>query len=521
MNGLNIVLLIFIPIISALTVYLFRSRIYTKLSIIFNIFEIGFIIFLIKNIIEFGEMSYIIGGWDENIGISMILRPGSSVLLLVVAFIWLIVTFYSYNRWKNDYKFYFFLNFLRGAFYGLIVSNDIFNIFIFIEIISIISSIMIIYKKDGFSIRAGIYYLLFNSIGMIFYLLALIIIYTSIGTLALPGLVNLEMNFLNKIAIGLIFVSLGVKSAFFPVYNWLPRAHSAAPSSISALLSGVLVKTGFIVLIKIMNYVNLNFYFEFFTFLGIFTAISGLVFAISQNDVKLVLAFSTISQSGLILVGIVGTGILHVGGILHLINHVFFKSLLFLTIGIIIEKYNIRKVDKLQGVFKQLPVVSAMLIIGMISISGMPYTNGYVSKFLIKTYYKDNMLMMYLFHFINFGTAIYYVKMASILFGNTHNKEIKSSFRHNLPVLILGIITISLGMIEMHYLKEISGIKVYVKLNDIITYILYVGFGVLFYKQFLVKELNIFRKIRNYKLNFRDANTLLLVFVIITIMIAF
>ena len=511
--------LIFIPILTAIAIYLIKNEKIIKFSFLINVFEIGIILYLIKNVIKNGSMKMIIGNFSEIIGISIELDLVGSILLLITAFLWGVSTMYSFGKHGKDYKFYFFLHFLRGSFYGLILSNDLFNMFVFIEIISLISAILIIYKRDGYALRAGIYYLLFNSIGMVFYLLGIVIIYTNTGTMNIESLMTANINGTMKMGIALVIASAGVKSAFFPVYNWLPKAHTAAPSAISALLSGILVKTGFIIVIKLSRYVDYNMYFEFLTVVGVFTAVLGFVFAMSQKDVKSILAFSTVSQSGMILMGLAGAKTLQIGGFLHLVNHALFKSLLFLTIGLIISKYNIRRVDKIKGVFKRLPVISVFVIIGILSITGFPFTSGFVSKTIIKNYYQGNILMTFIMHILNVGTIIYFMKMSQIFFGSTHNKKIKESFKENVSVIILGVVTLMMGIFEMYTLSNHFDMSVYVKLKDFVVYGLYLIVGYGFYIVFLQKEAKIFYKIRHTHLNFRNANVLLLTFVVLSIIL--
>lgn len=511
------ILLVFIPIFTSLAIYLSKNTKVTVYSSFSNLIEIGIILYLIKYVINNGTQNIIIGGWSKIVGISLQLDLVNAIILLVTAFLWLITIIYSLPKQKEDFKFYFFLNFLRGTFYGLILSNDLFNMFVFIEIISLISAILIVYKKDGYALRAGIYYLLFNSIGMIFYLLGIVIIYTNTGTMNIESLMTVDINATMKMGIALIIASAGVKSAFFPVYNWLPKAHTAAPSSISALLSGVLVKTGFIVLIKFFRYIDNTMYFEFLTAVGIVTCILGFIFAMSQKDIKSILAFHTVSQSGLILIGLVGGVTSQMGGFLHIINHAFFKSLLFLTIGLVIKKYNIRRVDKIKGVFKKLPVISILIIIGILSITGFPFTSGFVSKVIIKSYYKGNVFMTILFHIINLGTIISFIKVSQIFFGTTRNKEIKESFKENISIIILGGVTIIAGIYEMYILNNNFNFNIYITIKDFLIYGIYLMIGYGFYFYFLKKESNIFYTIRHKHLNFRDANVLLLMFMILSI----
>jgi Formate hydrogenlyase subunit 3/Multisubunit Na+/H+ antiporter, MnhD subunit len=169
-------------------------------------------------------------------------------------------------------------------------ANDFFTIFVFIELMTIISTILIVYKRDSYSFRAGFYYLLFNSIGMMFYLIGVAVIYQSIGTLnmtlAKEILPSMFSNPFIQMSYIFIIVSMGVKSAFFPVYNWLPKAHGAAPAAVSALLSGLLVKSGLYVFIKIGLVFQPWLLKEYLLYIGLITSLSGTIFAIAQKRYK-------------------------------------------------------------------------------------------------------------------------------------------------------------------------------------------------------------------------------------------
>lgn len=510
--------LIFIPIVTALLVFIIKKENAIKLSLLSIPVEVYVIYKLFLRISETGNYEIIVGGWPKIVGISLYMDHLSIVFLFISIVAWTGSSLYSMMKRSDDYKFYFFLHFLRGTFYGLIFSNDLFNIFVFIEIISVISAMLIIYKKDGFSIRAGIYYLMFNSVGMIFYLIGLIIIYMRIGTLNIEYIAMLPLDTTTKIAYGLIITALGVKSAFFPVYTWtwLPRAHMAAPSGMSALLSSVLVKTGFIVLVKLFRFVPEGLFFKYLLIMGILKAISGILFALSQKDIKGVLAFHTISQSGIILMGIAGAGSLHIGGVLHLVNHSLFKGLLFLTAGIIIKEYNARELKNIRGLLKNYPGLALFMLIGILSITGFPYTNGYVSKHLIKYGLKGNFILEISMHLINLGTVISFVKLSQILFGkqksriNTKHKESK------LPLMLVGGITLISGLGEMYILEKYFNIIISVHFSDFLSYGLYLLIGYLVYRFIIIKDVKALQYLRHYQLGFRRANIVLVLFLILS-----
>ena len=512
------IVLILLPIFTALVVFLVKNEKIIRLSLLSIPVEVYLIYQLFLKVNENGFYEIIVGGWPKIVGISLYADYVSFVFLFISIVAWLASSYYSLTKRSQDYKFFFFLHFLRGTFYGLIFSNDLFNIFVFIEIISVISTMLIIYKKDGFSVRAGMYYLMFNSVGMFFYLMGIMIIYMRIGTVNLNFIGNLPLDATTKAAFGLIVTALGVKSAFFPVYTWtwLPRAHMAAPSGMSALLSSVLVKSGFIVLVKLYRFLPEGIFFRYLLIMGLLKAISGIMFALSQKDIKGILAFSTISQSGLILVAISGAGNLHIAGLVHLINHSLFKGLMFLTAGVIIKHYNVREVKHIRGLLKKFPELAFFLIIGGLSITGFPFTNGFVSKHLIKYSLEGNNIVGYVLHLINIGTIIYILKLSQVLFGKAKgniNKKIKVS---RLPLIFLASITVLAGFAEMFILKNYLDIVVKVHFSDFVTYFVYIVIGYLIHRYIIDRDIRALQFLRKYQLGFRRANIVLAMFLMLT-----
>lgn len=519
------VYLIFIPIIFSMIIYVLANK------------YINYLVFISQGIITIAIASYynfikvngaheiLIGGWNKNIGISLKNDNLSILFILLSIFIWWTILIYSWNNKRDDYKFWFFLLFLEGAFLGLLQTNDLFNFFIFLEIITIISSILIIYKRDGRSVRAGLYYLLFNSSGMIFFLISLIALYMTTGTLNMDimrqRIILINNTYAIKFSYILMIASLGVKSAFFPVYNWLPKAHGAAPSPISALLSGLLVKSGLYGFIRINQIFNINASSNLFFLLGFLTALSGVLFALSQKDIKQILAFHTISQIGIILMGLSAMqGKQYYGGLLHIFNHAIFKALLFLGAGIIVNRYNTRNISKIRGVFKTLPFTAVFLIIGILSITGSPFFNGFVSKSLIKYSLKGNNLKLFMVYIVNLGTVISFVKLSQIFFG-TSNVEKKKSTLCDFSLFLLAVMCILLGnpyipITEKLWDIDLSYIKIF-NINSWLQYLLSLGIGYIIYKKIIAKDLNFIKKVRHTTISFETANIMLVMFIFIMI----
>jgi len=518
--------LIFIPIVASMIVYLLSNRFANYLVIVSQVVITAMAAIYYKGFNGLIDAeTLVLGGWDKAIGISLKNDRLSMAFVFLAIFIWWMIILYVWNKRKEDFKFLFFLIFLEGTFLGLVQTNDLFNLFIFIEISTIISTILIIYKKDGYSVRAGLYYLLFNSIGMIFYLIGLVLLYTISGTLNMDliGERILSLGSSPGVKISFIFIiaAVGVKSAFFPVYNWLPKAHGAAPASISALLSGLLIKSGLYVFIRMNQMYRIDVLNDLFFWLGVFTAISGIAFALSQKDIKQILAFHTISQIGIILMGLSsGVGYGYYGGVIHIFNHAIFKSLLFMGAGIIINKYGLRTITDIRGVFKRLPFISIFMIIGMLSITGAPFFNGFISKSVIKYGFKDDSIKTIILYIINLGTSMSFLKLSQIYFGKGTIERIKK-VDGNLSMLLLSLTCIALGI----FLVPISSIYFGLDLPNInllaisnwLTYILTLAVGFILYKKIIEKDYKLFKVLRHLNISFETTNMMLVSFIFIMI----
>lgn len=520
------VYLIFIPIVTAMLVYVVKKRYFNYFvflsQMVATILSISYFLFY-NGLID--KQILVLGGWDKAISISLRNDQLSIAFIFLTIFIWWMVIIYSWGKRKADFKFLFFLLFLEGTFLGLIQSNDIFNMFVLIEITTILSTILIIYKKDGYSVRAGLYYLLFNSVGMVFYLLGLIFIYVVTGSLNLDIIAEkisiMGGNSVVLLSYIFIMASIGVKSAFFPVYNWLPKAHGAAPASISALLSGLLIKSGIYAFIRFNQVYNIEILYDLFFILGFVTAIGGIFFALSQKDIKQILAFHTISQIGIILMGLSSMSEkAYSGGVMHIFNHSIFKALLFMGAGYIINVYGTRRVTEIRGVFKNMPVVSCFMIIGMLSITGAPLFNGFISKTVIKYGFEGNNIKTIMLYIINLGTGISFIKMSQMFFGKFKAQRIRS-YHHEIAMLILSIMCVVLGNFYIPFTKGFFGVdSSFVKVLSItnwLNYIISLGVGYLIYKWIIEKDYNFLKRLRHLNVSFTSSNLMLMLFIFIMI----
>jgi multicomponent Na+:H+ antiporter subunit D len=323
---------------------------------------------------------------------------------------------------------------------------------------------------------------------------------------------------------------ISIKAAFVPLYSWLPRAHSVAKTSISALLSGLIVKLSLYVFIRIHHDLFLEAAYDigtFFFYIGAITGLIGVGFALVQKDLKQILAYHTVSQIGLMMMGLSSLhDVSFSGGMLHIIHHAFFKSLLFLAAGQIIYVYKTKKVYDIRGVFKTMPYTSIVLIVAMLSISGMPLFSGFVSKSLIKYAFKDHLFHMFIYTLINIGTVTSFLKFSTILFGPKLDMII--IFRDSKRIIamtILASLSITMGIFYMPIIESIFGFKAsQVQLLDLrawLDYIIYVVIGFAFYRYIIKNDGKVLQRIRTFSMSFEDANYALILFMSVFITIMF
>lgn len=415
------IVLIFLPIVTAIVIYLAHHKMVSRLAFVTQAIQTVLFFTLLQNYPSIAGVPIPLSGWSTVSGIVLRIDAMAMAFMGLALFMWWMVLIYSWQVGYREYRYLFFLMFLQGAFLGLMLVDDLFSFFVLFEIATIISSILVVYKKEGKALLSGLYYLLLGTTGMSAYLLGVILVYMMTGTLnwtqSTLALAEIGPILPVKVAYILLVTAVTVKGAFVPAFDWLRRAHSNAPDAISALLSGLLVKGGVYGFLRIQQLFGGPVLGDFFLYVGIATAITGIIFAVSQKDIKLILAFHTVSQVGIVLTGVSAyAGNMYYGGLLHLVNHAMFKSLLFLGAGVIVAHYKTRKVTEIRGTFQTMPVASLCMLVGCLAISGTPLLNGYTGKALVAYGLYDSLLLTWLFKFINLGTIVSFMKLGQIFF---------------------------------------------------------------------------------------------------------
>jgi multicomponent Na+:H+ antiporter subunit D len=352
---------------------------------------------------------------------------------------------------KHAYYYTLLILMLAGM-SGIAITGDCFNFYVFFEIASISSYTLVSISGKPESLEATFKYILTGALSSILIVFAIGLLFNATGTLNMNYAGQQVMKIVSSHAesplypyryliyasLGLFIMGFSVKAAFFPSHAWLADAHPAAPSSISALLSGLIVKvTGIFLLIRFIFTVfgiHRGYYGEMFTplflIISIVTMLSGSLFAIVQTQLKRMLAYSTIAQMGHILFGIAlltPNGL--AGSILHMINHAIVKSMLFLCSGIIIYKTGIKDINDMGRMGYRMPLTMACFTIGACSMVGVPPLCGFMSKWVLATasYQAGMPYLLIILLISSLLNAVYYFRVVAIAyFGNPQNATLNT-----------------------------------------------------------------------------------------------
>ncbi len=383
----------------------------------------------------------------------------SFIVAVIASFVWLAATIYALaymEHEENRPRFFTLLLLTMSGTIGVPLAGDFLSLLLFFEVMSLASYVLVVHTQTEEAYSAGDLYLYLGVAGGMSILAGLAFLYFRNGTLAImpATLVVQGMDVVIPLAAILMIVGFGIKAGMAPLHIWLPRAHPVAPAPASALLSGIMIKTGAYGIIRVINVLLVpaagagalesikGMYQEFWSmvsnmgyviiWIGIITMFMGVILAVIQENIKKMLACSSISQMGFILVGIGVAGYLKYEGAMgmagasyHIINHALFKSCLFLAAGVIAYKLGELNMYNLGGLWKKLPFTTLVVIIASLGIAGFPFFNGYASKTLLHhamveayEHYGVKALLEAerIFMLSAAGTVLYYLKFIYLVF---------------------------------------------------------------------------------------------------------
>ena len=384
---------------------------------------------------------------------------GLSIVIALVGFLlWLAVSIYSITYIKTDLvRYYSLLLIVLGAVQGTVLAKDLISFYVFLEITTVATYLLIIHKRSVDTLQAGYKYILMTLTGAFLIFLSIILVYVDTGSYEVI-VVTKSGGF---IAAVLFLLGCFVKAGVVPLHTWLPDAHPAAPSPVSAFLSGMMIKIGAYGIIRFI-FPILNFDLSATNFgellsslimsIGIASMLMGVFLALAQTDVKRLLAYHSISQMGYILLGIgLGTELGLAGGLYHLVNHAMFKGLLFLCMGAVTYSTGTRKLDDLGGLWKKMPITTSTCIIAALAISGIPPFNGFASKtVLAEAVANYNFVLKFVMMITAALTFASFLKLIGYTFFGEPQKQLitvkEVPLLMQLPMIVLAILCVLLGI---------------------------------------------------------------------------
>ncbi|MDY4488322.1 MAG: proton-conducting transporter membrane subunit [Candidatus Limivicinus sp.] len=359
-----------------------------------------FLAALVKPVMINGEIiAYWMGGrapaGGYAIGIALEVDALSLFFGLLVATAVLVSCIYSIQYMSHDHnvrEYYTLFLMLSGGVMGLVLSGDIFNMFIMVEILTFAAVALTAFRNTAKgALEAAFKYLVVGSMGSTCILVGTIMLYAQVHTLnfaQLSALIPGNLNNATKLAFALLFIGFGTKAFIVPFHPLAADAHGAAPASISVLISGVLTKSGIYGIIRLSYFLfqsmglgTVQFMLVFFGCMSMFICVT---MALAQHDFKRLLAFHSISQIGYVLTAVgLCTALGISAGLYHAMNHTLFKGLLFLAAGAVLNQTGTTDLDRLGGLSRKMPWTTVLFLIGAFSISGIPPFNGFASKWMI------------------------------------------------------------------------------------------------------------------------------------------
>ena len=356
---------------------------------------------LLVEVAENGTISYAIGGWEPPWGIEYRVDLLSAFILVIVAGVGALVMPFARISVEREvparriYLFYVMYLLCLTGLLGIAITGDAFNLFVFLEISSLSSYVLISLGRDKRCLTAAFRYLIMGTIGATFYVIGVGLLYMMTGTLNMADLADRVPDLLHlrtiDAALAFLIVGISLKLALFPLHLWLPNAYAFAPTAVTVFLAATATKVSVYALIRIVFTVYgglpivadaaIN---EVLMGLGMLSMIAAALVAIFQHNVKRLLAYSSVSQIGYMILGLgLGNVVGLAGGMVHIFNHAIMKAVLFMAIGCAFTRAGAVDIEDLAGLGRRMPVTMACLVVGAFSLIGVPLTVGFVSKWYL------------------------------------------------------------------------------------------------------------------------------------------
>jgi multicomponent Na+:H+ antiporter subunit D len=396
------ILQVLVPLLAApLCLLVYERRLAWVISTGLSLTALAIAARLLQRTLADGVISYELGGWSAHWGIEYRVDSVNAFVLLVVTTIASVVLLYARQSILRELYsgriplFYAMYMLCLGGLCGVTITGDVFNLFVFMEISALSSYTLIALSQERRALTSAYQYLIMGTIGATFLLIGIGLMYIMTGTLnmrdladALPAVTGTRTI---ETAFAFIVVGISIKLALVPLHLWLPNAYAYAPSAVTAFIASTATKVAFYVLLRFLFTIfGAGFAFSnmllggIFLVLGLLAIFAGSTAAIFQDNVKRMLAYSSVAQIGFMVLGVSFATTTGVGAaILHLFNHAIMKAALFLALGCVFYRLGNVNIRDMRGLGHEMPWTMTAFVIGGLSLAGVPLTVGFISKWYL------------------------------------------------------------------------------------------------------------------------------------------
>jgi len=482
------VLMIAIPLFAAFLIPIL-SKINQNIAKYIPVLVIGFnlyeaVMLLPVSIVK--PVIVIIAAWRPPLGINLMIGPLGNMLALIISLVGFVVAIYNikFVEEEPNEKFHMLFMLMVAGATGMVLTGDIFNLFVFLEITSISSYALTAFIRHRDSAEAAFKYLMIGSISSTFVLLGVALIYATTGTLNMADIAQKIQSVDPKIAVTamiLLVTGFGIEAEMFPLNGWAPDAYSQAPTPVSAAFGGIVVKAGMYGLARlIFTIFNFHGVFYFLLIMGIITLLIAEMSALRQKQIKRMLAFSSIGQMGLIMIAFgLATQEGVVGALFQMFNHAIIKPLLFLSAGYLVFYSGSKNIEDLDGMGRLKPLTSFFFAFGAFAIMGLPPFSGFWSKMMIlsATIHNGFVILAALALIGSVIEAVYYLRVVGRLYFKKPHEGERTHYVHPTAIAAMTILTLIILFIGLYpdflitYLKpaaaELIDKSAYIK--DVLT----------------------------------------------------
>ncbi len=396
-------LLIVLPLAASLLAILLGGRLAPRIVLLLGPAMLVVTAVLAFQIQTQGPVRVEIGGWEAPLGIALIGDGLAGVFLVLTAIVMTAVGVFAQKPFGSEgaettesYTFWPLYFAMWAALNAVFCGGDLFNLYVALELLTLTAVAMVAYG----STRAALRYLLFALAGSLAYLMGIVLLYSATGTLDIELLARQDTIEATRMVSGaLMTAGLLAKTALFPLHGWLPPAHGSAPAPASALLSSLVIKASFVIIVRIwfdvMPDVAGTVFVQLLSILGAGAVLYGSLLALRQTRLKMIIAYSTVAQLGYLffIFPLAGGAAAETpwaagawsGGMFHALAHGLAKAAMFLAAGLVIEALGHDRIDDIKGIARALPLTMFAFGLAAVSLMGLPPSGGFLAKYLMLT----------------------------------------------------------------------------------------------------------------------------------------